>query len=199
MNFEEKLDSALSTVDILSESQMKHLGKRFIRSSDVEHILREKNIPYMIVGAHALGEVTKEPRATKDVDVVVREEDFDKVIDLITKFFVGTHAEGNRIKNEAGDTLIDVLTDKHIIYKTAMSTGDRIPNPEMILVMKYISSNSPLRRKDKKLQDKADFYNVASRIDVDEEKVLSLLKQADPEIYEFNKEDIIEWIKDAKS
>jgi len=200
MGFDKDLDnilSGMSMVDVLSESQLKGVGKTFIKSSDIEDILSSHDIDHMIIGAHALGEITKEPRATQDVDVVVKDEDFNKTIELLLSNYPFAHADDNRIKDQNNNVLIDVLTDKHPIYKAAMTVGGRIPEPEMVLVMKFLSNISPLRRKDKKLQDKADFFNVVSKVDINIDKVMALLKDSDPE-YDLHKDEIIEWIKEAK-
>lgn len=200
MSFKSTLDKTLNSrlmVDVLSESQLKAINRNFIKSSDIEQLLTSNNIPHMIVGAHALGEITSEPRATQDVDVVVRDVDYKKTIETIIDEYPYLKPDGNRIKDQRGNVLVDVLTDAHPIYKIAMDMGGRTPDPEMVLVMKFLSGVSPLRRKDKKLQDKADFFNVVDKIDVDEERVLDLLKKADPE-YVLNKDKIIDWIKEAK-
>lgn len=199
MEFNDKLDSAMriSMVDILSESQLKAIGRTFISSADVENLFNSNNIPHMIIGAHAIGEITSEPRATQDVDVVVRDSDYNKAIALILDKYPGTHDDGNRIKDQNGNVLIDVLTDKHPIYKTAMARGGRIPSAEMALVMKFLSSKSPLRRKDKKLQDKADFFNIAGKVQVDTNKILDLLAKSDEEFI-IHKDEIIDWINEAK-
>jgi hypothetical protein len=201
MNFNHKLDKAIaeSMTDILSESQLKAIGRSFIRSSDVEKLLSNHGIKHMIIGAHALGEITSEPRATQDVDIIVRGNDFSKTIKLITDTFPNTHAEDSRIKDEQGNVLVDILTDDHPIYKMALNLGGRIPTPESLLVMKFLASVHPLRRKDKKLQDKADFFNIVSKVKIDTNKILDYLKQADSPIeYELHKKQILDWIEDAK-
>lgn len=200
MGFDNDLDEVLSSgsmVDILSESQLKGIGRTFIKSSDIEDLFSSNDIDHIIIGAHALGEITSEPRATQDVDVIVKDEDYDRTIELLLANYPYLHAEGNRIKDQDGNVLVDILTNKHPIYKAVMSRGGRIPEPETVLVMKFLSGVSSLRRKDKKLQDKADFFNVVGKMDIDTGKVLQILKEADPE-YVLHKDEIIGWIKEAE-
>ncbi|MBD3406145.1 MAG: hypothetical protein GF411_08475 [Candidatus Lokiarchaeota archaeon] len=195
--FNEDLDEVLeaSMVDVLSESQSKAIGRRFISSSDISSLLSSNNIKHVIIGAHALGGITSEPRATQDVDVVVKEGDYDKTVDLITKTYPDTYDDGNRIKDKTGNVLVDVLTDRNPIYRMVMRYGKI--TPEMMLVMKFLSSKSPLRRKDKKIQDKADFFNVAGKSNIDLEESLHLLRQSDEE-FVLHRDEMVDWIKDAK-
>lgn len=185
----------LSLVDALSESQSKAIGKRFIGASDISSLLFTNNIDHVIIGAHALGEITSEPRATQDVDVVVSDEDYDRAMNLILNTYPGTHNDDNRIKDKSGDVLVNILTDKHPIYKMVMRYGKI--TPEIMLVMKFLSSKSPLRRKDKKIQDKADFFNVAGRVDIDIDRSLNILKPSDEE-FVLHRDEFVEWVKDAK-
>lgn len=192
---DDQIDLALNrcVVDILSESQMRDIGRTFVPASEIRKLLTRHGIEHMIVGAHALGEITGEPRATQDVDVIVKQSDFDRTI----KTLVGEYhlkASGNRIKDSGGNVVVDVLTDAHPIYATAMRTGNKSPSPEMILVMKFLASVSPLRRMDKRYLDKADFYNVMQNTDPDEEEIMRLLQKADPE-YELHKDELKRWLQ----
>jgi hypothetical protein len=191
---EDKLNEALdrNMVDVLSESQMREIGREFISSSDIRKLLSKHDIPHMVVGAHALGEITGEPRATQDVDIIVKQDDYDRTIEIIQKRY-GLRAEGNRIKDKEGNVLVDVLTDDHPIYATAMETGDRSPSPEMILVMKFLAGINPLRRVDKKYMDRADFYNLLRHADIDENRVMELLRKADPE-YALHQDELRRWL-----
>lgn len=193
----QKISESRSLTDALSESQLKRLNRTYINLSDIDELLSTNNIKFMIIGAHALGEVIPEPRATKDVDIIIKDEDYIKTKKLILTTFPGTKADGNRIKDEQGHTLIDILTDSHLIYKTAFATGQKYPTPEMIAVMKFLSSHSQLRQPIKKMQDKVDFFNVVSNNNLDMNKMLSLLKSADPEFI-LNKDNFIKWNQQAK-
>jgi hypothetical protein len=186
-------------VDELSESQLLRLGKIFIKSTDIEQLLNDNKIDYMLIGAHALGELTCEPRATQDVDIIIHKQDFQKTINLILKTYPNLTNNENRIEDKTTkQSVVDILTDEHPIYKTAFSARNgKLPKPEMMLVMKFLSSNSPLRRKDKKIQDKADFFNVAFKKNIDKELVFDLLKKADPQAV-FYIDKIKKWIREAK-
>jgi hypothetical protein len=185
---------AMRLSDMLSESQ---LHRDIIKSEDLERVLSDSNIRYVLVGAHALGEITHEPRATQDVDIIIKKEDFDRVVKLITSKFPSSKIEGTRIKDSDGNVLVDVMTDDNPICAAVLASETRIPDPETMLVMKFLSSISPLRRKDKKIQDKADFYNIMRVSDIDSEKAIEILKRADKE-HMLHENDFMRWIKEGE-
>lgn len=188
-------------VDMLSESQLKEVGKNFITSTSIMRLLRDNKVPFMVIGAHAMGSMTEEPRATQDVDIVVRQQDYDEVMNLIIKFAktlgLRVMATGNRIKDKNGNVLVDILTDRHRIYKVAlqdaMARGGVYPSPEMFLVMKFLSSHSQLRNPNKKEQDKVDFAKVLANNEINSERVIELLKKTDPE-FVLNKDALIKML-----
>lgn len=204
-DFERKLDKAikeeknLSLVDILSEDQ----NNEFISSSSIIKILDANNINYLLVGAHAVGRLSIEPRATRDVDIVVDENDIEKAVTIIISSFDGLRRSSNdsyRIVNSCGDSIVDILPTNNPIYKTAMNNkqtigGVCVPSPEMIMVMKFLSSTSPLRNKRKKLMDKADFIGIMENNDIDVNMILKILKSTIGPEYELCKNNILDWIR----
>lgn len=199
MEFKDRLHSIfdnISTVDMLSESQMRQIGRKFISAQDLDAVLNNAGIDYVLIGAHAIGKLTGEPRATQDVDIIIHDGDFSRAIKAILGQYPSLYADGSRIKDGDDNVVVDILTDKNPLFRYVMSSG-QIPDAETILVMKFVSGTSPLRRKDKRFQDKADFINVAMKSDIDERKVLEILKKVDPE-YVVHMDEIMTWLGEAR-
>lgn len=208
MEFDQKLNEALEhtasrekleLVDLISESQLREIDRPFIPASEVVKALKG-NVGYMLAGAHAIGRLTREPRATQDVDVVV--DDVEKAKSILIKKFPFLKAVGTRLVNQKGNPMIDILDANHPVYREAFGSAVgiddfRVPTPEALLVMKFTSSHSPVRNPIKKKQDQIDFLQVAQNSTVDLEKAKALLQKANPELAAINWEEFLAWIKEA--
>jgi hypothetical protein len=188
----------LELVDQLSEDQNKELGREFISASAISELLTGR-VDYMLVGAHAVGRLTKEPRATKDIDIVV--SDIGLAKSLLLKKYPHLKVRGDCLVDRAGQSVVDIFDADHPVYRAAMSKRRLVgsiplPSIESILVLKFLSARSPLREKGKKLQDRADFYKIAADNVVDLKLAEEVLRRAD-EWADF--EDFQSWLADVRS
>ncbi len=79
----------------------------------VSELLNRAGVDFVIIGAHALGVFTKDPRATQDVDVVVA--DMDRAVAAVRPIARRSRVldlgpeVGKRIADARGNQMIDLL------------------------------------------------------------------------------------------
>jgi hypothetical protein len=154
-----------------------HFRKNFQpMASDVtpEHViqvLHEAGIKCILMGAHALNTYRDEPRATQDVDILVRKKDLSKALRVLSMAFNGLilqdTPEVTRFVDPATNKVVlDLMKPSpgvfQVIFRHTLAVGDThlIPDLEMALAAKFAAMVSPNRRPDKKMLDAADFANV---------------------------------------
>ena len=140
----------------------------------------------MLLGAYAIGGWTREPRATKDVDVLVAARGHQKAVAALLAAFphlqVEDHEVVTRLRDpETGNVVIDVMKPNQPLYRDALKhthpveAGGQaysIPSLEMALAMKFSAMISLTRADDKKHSDAADFIRmVKANPDIDLEKL----------------------------
>ncbi|MEK7415201.1 MAG: hypothetical protein AAB263_17995 [Planctomycetota bacterium] len=136
-------------------------------------LLNHAGIDFVIIGAHALGVHTKEPRATNDVDIVV--DDVPGAVAVLKSIKPRTRvldlgAEvGKRITDAKGNELIDVLYPtggvRGALFDNrtqVMLSGHKafIPTLNAMLALKWLAMFSPSRSYPKRVQDRADFLRI---------------------------------------
>jgi Nucleotidyl transferase AbiEii toxin, Type IV TA system len=134
--------------------------------------LNEKRIPFVLTGAQAIGGWTGRPRATKDVDILVKPgRNLTRAVnavkalypDLEVRVFAGVSAffvPGEK------DSVIDVTyphrpdlaeTLAHPVWVEDRGLRYRIPSLESALANKYGAMLTPTRNVEKRGQDVVDF------------------------------------------
>jgi hypothetical protein len=173
-------------------------GKEGAIAIDVRKIiqtLNEKKIPFVLTGAQALGGWTGRPRATKDVDILVKGgRNLTRAVNAIkslypeleTRLFFGV--TGFFVPGEK-ESLIDVTyphrldlqeTLAHPVWVEEGGLKYRIPSLEAALANKYGAMLTPSRNLEKRMQDVVDFRLMvrhsmdAGRKPVNLDKVRSL-------------------------
>lgn len=127
---------------------------------------------WALVGAYAVGLLT-EPRATVDFDFVVEERKLKAVIRALTEAFgdLGQDDIGAAIRLKSID--VDLIrSNNHPLFREALDraelSGDwRIPPPEVIIALKFLSAVNPWRNRDKRRQDMADLALVYDAVGPD--------------------------------
>jgi len=131
--------------------------------------MRKSGIPFVVVGAHALGAYTDEKRDTKDLDVVSK--DWRKLRTAVAKAFpaLSSTDEGDAVRfTKEGREFLDVLKPRGV-YALVLASKARshvlgvevsVPDREVLLATKYAAGISPHRTTDKVQQDEVDFMRV---------------------------------------
>ncbi len=158
------------------------------RIARVVAILQEVGTRWALVGAHAIGTLTQ-PRATVDFDFIVEESK----LRAITKALESEFGEldpvdlGPAIRLRALD--VDLIrSSTHSLFREALDhihhIGEwRIPQPEVLLVLKFLAAVNPWRDPSKRMYDVADLrtlYLAVGREELDEALVMRLAAQVYP-------------------
>ena len=169
---------SLATSSALSEYYVPNL----ITPLEVIRVLNAARVKFMLLGAHRLGGWTREPRATKDVDVLVAARGHKKAVQALREAFPHVQAEDNEVVTrlrdpETGTVVIDVMKPNQPLYRDALkhthaveSGGQTylVPSLEMALAMKFSAMISLTRADDRKHFDAGDFIRmVRANLDID--------------------------------
>lgn len=161
---------SLVTSSALSEYYVPNL----ITPLEVIRVLNQAKVRFMLLGAHGIGGWTREPRATKDVDVLVAARGHKKAVHALLTAFPHLQAEDNpvvtRLRDSETETIVlDVMKPNQPLYHDALnhthsveSGGQKylIPSLEMALTMKFSAMMSLTRADDKKHYDAGDFIRM---------------------------------------
>jgi hypothetical protein len=137
--------------------------------------LNARKVPFVLTGTHGISSWTGRPRATKDVDILVRVgKNYARAVKAVRELY--PQLEMRRFAGVTGffppgerDSLIDVTyphrADNQETLRTAIwaERGHlryRIPALEAALANKYGAMLTPTRDPAKRTVDGADFYNM---------------------------------------
>lgn len=131
----------------------------------VVRVFEDCTARWALVGAHAVGLLT-EPRATVDFDFIVEGRKTRAVLRGLEKEF-GTLDPvdiGAAVRLRAID--IDLIrSDNHALFREALERAQavgsfRVPPPEAIMALKFLSAVNPWRNRDKRAQDVVDLSAI---------------------------------------
>ncbi len=196
---------SLAASSALSEYYVPNL----ITPLEVIRVLNAAKVRFMLLGAHSLGGWTGEPRATKDVDVLVAARSHKKALTALLAAFPHLQAEDNQVVTrlrdpETRDVLLDVMKPNRPLYHDALKhthlveSGDLkylVPSLEMALAMKFSAMISLTRSDDKKLYDAGDFIRIVKanpNIDLDKLHALGQL------VYNGGGDEIVENVRKVR-
>ncbi len=137
--------------------------------------LRRKRIPFVLTGAHAIGGWTGEPRATKDVDILVKGgQNHSRAVHAIRELY--PHLEARVFSGVTAfflpgesKSVIDITYPHRADIEETLGTRVwiqdrgvkyRIPYLEAALANKYGAMLTPTRRLVKRQQDAVDFMKM---------------------------------------
>lgn len=169
---------AVRESDFLSAQWRSMWGRRDALAVDLRKLLQtliEKRIPFVLAGAQAIGGWTGRPRATKDVDILVKAgRNLTRAVHAVKALY--PHLEvrvfsGVSAFFEPGekDSVIDVTyphrldlqeTLAHPVWVEDRGLRYRIPALEAALANKYGAMLTPRRNIGKRMIDAVDFMNM---------------------------------------
>jgi hypothetical protein len=134
-------------------------------------VLHQAGVCCVLMGTYGLGGWRSEPRATQDVDVLVKKKDLRKSVRALGAAYPDLEIQDTAVVTRFLDPatkkpVIDVMKPTQavyqIIFRHTLPVGDthRIPELEMALASKFAAMVSPNRQPDKKFIDAGDFINV---------------------------------------
>lgn len=165
--------NAMSTSIAIS----KYLVKNFVSPIDVARVLRSHKIKYVLIGAHGLANLFKEPRATQCVEVIVSSRSQRKASRLLSAAFQHLTVEDQEVVTRFRDPKstfvvldvvkpIEALTKEALDHTQEMTLGKApylVPRLEMALALKFAPMISLTRADEKKFQDAADFISMVKK------------------------------------
>lgn len=137
----------------------------------VLQVLHEAGVRPVLMGMYGMVGWRSEPRATLDVDVLVRKRDIRKAVRSLAAAFPNLTVKDTPVVTrfedpEIGKAVIDVMKPSqevyHMVFRHTISAGAMhdIPNLEMSLVAKFAALTSPHRVRAKKIIDWGDFTDM---------------------------------------
>jgi hypothetical protein len=143
-----------------------------ITPEDVFVMLNEANVPFILMGTYGMTGWRDEPRASDDVDILVRTRDRRKAVQAIRSSLPSFRVEDSSSVTVFHDPanerpLIEVRRPTQPLFKLAfrqsirVEEGYRIPNLEFALASKFAMLKSPNRPQEKWFLDAADFMSMA--------------------------------------
>lgn len=142
-----------------------------VTPEEVVQALHQAGVRCVLMGTHGLGGYRSEPRATQDVDVLVRKKDLGKAVRALREAFPGLRTADfpvvtRFIDPATGKQVIDLLKPAEkvlrLVFRHTIAVGDShaIPDLEMALAAKFAAMVSPHRAPEKKMTDAGDFMDV---------------------------------------
>lgn len=137
---------------------------------DLINRFEEADVDWVLVGAEAVNLYRKRPRATVDVDFVVRKKDLRMAKKILKETCSEVkdsevHLTGLLSKAPVRLTVDVIKSQSHELFTEALDRkldveGMKVPPIEVLLALKYFSAVSPWRQRGDKYQDVADFVHA---------------------------------------
>lgn len=170
----------------------------------VIQVLNSVGIRPVLMGTYGLVDWRGEPRATLDVDVLVRMKEVRKAVRNLKKAFpnlvvidglVVTRFKDPALKKVVIDVMKPTQSVYKLVFRNIISVGSThdIPDLEMALISKFAAMTSHHRVADRKMQDGVDFVKIVkhNRKKIDMPKLLRLADK----VYPKGSEEIIDLIR----
>lgn len=165
-------------------------GKLSEKVGDFLNRLEEERVDWVLAGAEAINFYSKRPRATVDIDIIVRAKHVPRVRKLLREICVDVkdsevHFRGTLVPPPVELTIDVIKSQSHPLFDEALDRqvrieGIRAPQLEALLALKFLSAVSPRRAREDKLQDVADFVRAFkdNRPSIDRSLLVSLGSRA---------------------
>lgn len=167
------LSSQLSKIPMVGHEQPGEVIR--VAPEDVVPVLIAQKIDFMLVGAYGISGWLMQPRATQDVDVLVRTMDRGKTASaLLQKYSDWAVEKCPQVwrlgKND--QVLVDIMLTnsplhkrvfKEFAFTVVSGTKVKVPKVECAITMKFSAMTGHYRRQEKKYLDAADFVSMINK------------------------------------
>jgi hypothetical protein len=184
--------------------------KNMIEPAQVIRVLNANKISFVLVGLHGLSAWMREPRGTKDVDVIVAAKHVKKAVRVLLAGFPQLEPVDlevvTRLKVKGTeDVLIDVMKPVQFpirsVFKNCVEVKEkgqtyRIPTLEMGLTLKFAPMISLNRADEDKYQDAHDFIRMVKN---NKEIDLELLEELGELVYNGGGQEILELVRRVRA
>jgi hypothetical protein len=180
----------------------------YVKPEEIIQILNKAKVKFVLMGAHGVGGWRYEPRATQDVDVLIRKSHHPKAVAAVRRAFPNLIVQDLPAVTRFLDPLdkkpvIDLMKPEEDLYQEVfrnpvkVGKTHHVPNLEMAIACKYAAMNSPLRIAEKKLLDAADFVSMVNNNyqNISLDTLFSLAEMAK----NGSGPEILKWVEDARA
>lgn len=201
--------AALESVRWLTRTQyqMHRPDAMQVDPDELIKLLNEAGIKFVLMGEHGISGWLSEPRATRDVDVVVQKRHFAKAVRAIQaawpELVVKQYPVVTRFLDPAnGEPVIDVMRPNDVYreaFKNCVPVGKthHVPNLELALASKFAAMVSRMREVPKKHSDASDFAQIVLR---NHAKInLNRLRQLGDAVYPDGGKELVRFVDDVKA
>jgi hypothetical protein len=151
--------------------RMHNPGAMKIEPQQVIKVLNRAGIKFVLMGAHGISTWLKEPRATRDVDLLVQKSHHKKAVRAVREAYpellVEDYPAVTRFLDPADrEAVIDLMKPVEELHQEALKTAapvgktHRIPTLETAVACKFAAMSSPNRKLRKKHLDAADLMAI---------------------------------------
>jgi hypothetical protein len=197
------LSSQLSKLPMVNEAEVIRMVP-----ADVVPELSAAKIDFMLVGAHGISGWLMQPRATQDVDVLVRPKDKSKTAQVVLAKFPDLKVEKCpqfwRLGKDE-QVLLDIMLADSPLHKRVCKEFDftrigkvpvKIPKVECALAMKFAAMTGHYRKFGKKYLDAGDFISI---IEKNKKLNVELLKELGELQFAGGGSDLLKYVDDARA
>jgi hypothetical protein len=137
-------------------------------------VLNQAKVKFILMGTHGIGGWRSEPRATQDVDVLIRKSHHRKAVAAVKRAFPDLQVQDlpavtRFVDPLDGKPVIDLMKPEDEFYREVFKDPVRvgkthlIPNLEAAIASKYAAMISPHRPAEKKALDEGDFISMVAQ------------------------------------
>ena len=201
-----RLSSFLSKLPMIGLEQEGDVQR--LAPSDLIPLLHKAGVDFVLAGAHGIAGWLREPRATQDVDFIIRLKDKQtaaaEILAKYPEFEVEKHPDVWRFKQ--GDSyFVDLMFARAPLFKRVINEYQetrmgkwqvKVPKVEAALAMKFAAMTGHYRNVRKKMQDAVDFMAVIELNTAIDSKLLAELGEL---VYPGGGADIVKYLDDARA
>ncbi len=175
-------DDAVQLVQFLQHQYLQFWSKRpkdyYIDVYQIMKTLSDKRLPFVLTGGHGFAGWTGRPRATQDVDILVRPgRNYARAVNAVSSlyprletksvppvtsfFFPGERLPVVDVFYAHRADLVETLNNPTWAENKELGLRYRIPSLEELLANKYGAMSTPTRDTTMRMQDVVDFMGMA--------------------------------------
>lgn len=201
--------AALESVHWLTRTQyeMHRPDAMQVEPKELIRVLNEAGVKFVLMGQHGISGWLSEPRATRDVDVVVQKRHFAKAVRAIHTAWQDLVIQELPVVTRFLDPsnhepVIDVMR-ADAVYREAFKNCVRVgrthdvPNLEFALAAKFAAMVSRNREIPKKLSDASDFAQIVLRNHANIN--LERLRRLGDGVYSGGGDELARFVEDVKA
>lgn len=201
-----KLSSFLSKLPVIGREQKEDVKR--MAPEELIPLLQKAGVDFVLAGAHGIGGWMAEPRATQDVDFIIRVRDRQKATAALMAKYphleLEKHPDVWRFKS-GEQYLVDLILTRPPLFKRVIKEfrttrigkhEAKIPKLEAALAMKFASMTGHYRNVRRKTQDAVDFMSM---LEVNKGLNTDLLRELGELVYPGGGSDLVRYVEDARA